>query len=39
LKAMEARAKFLEDRTGVELVRFSRTLRKQHGSLLHRIFY
>lgn len=38
LKTMEARAKFLEDRTGVELVRFSRTLRKQHGSLLNRIF-
>jgi spermidine synthase len=39
LKAMEARAKSLEDRTGVELVRFSRTLHKQHGSLLNRIFY
>jgi len=38
LNAMEARAKFLEDRTGVELVRFSRTLRKQYGSPLNRIF-
>jgi spermidine synthase len=38
LKAAEARAKLLEDRTGVELVRFSRTLRKQYGPLLNRIF-
>jgi spermidine synthase len=38
LKATEARAKLLEDLTGVELVRFSRTLRKQYGSLLNRIF-
>ena len=37
-KATEARAKLLEDRTGVELVRFSRILRKQYGSLLNRIF-
>ena len=37
LKATEARAKLLEDRTGVELVRFSRTLRKQYSSLLNRI--
>ena len=39
LKAMKARAKLLEDRTGVELVRFSRTLSKQYGSLLNRISF
>ena len=38
LKATEARAKLLEDRTGVEFVRFSRALRKQNGSLLSRVF-
>jgi len=37
-KATKARAKLLEDRTGVELVRFSRTLRKQYGPLLNGIF-
>ena len=38
LKAAKTRAKILEDRMGVELVRFSRTLRKQNGSLMNRIF-
>lgn len=38
LKTAEARAKILEYQTGLELVRFSRTLRKQNGSLANRIF-
>jgi spermidine synthase len=38
LKTAEARAKIMEARTGVELVRFSRTLRKQNGTLVNRIF-
>jgi spermidine synthase len=38
LKTAEARAKALEDQTGLELVRFSRALRKQNGSLAHRLF-
>ena len=38
LKAAGARARILEDQTGLELVRFSRTLCKQNGSLMKRIF-
>jgi len=38
LKTAETRAKNLELHTGLELVRLSRSLRKQNGSLLNRIF-
>ena len=39
LKTAEERAKILEEQTGLELVRLSRTLRKQNGSVLNKIFY
>ena len=38
LKMAEKRAKSLEHHTGLELVRFSRSLRRQNGSLISRIF-
>jgi spermidine synthase len=39
LKTAESRAKLLEQQTGLELVRLSRTLRKHNGSPLNRIFH